>query len=274
MARSRKMLSLFATLLLVLAAVVSGEEAAAEVEQAAPVAIKAHASHILVDTEQEADELNAQLAEASNLFLTFAKLAKEHSKCPSAKKGGDLGTFGRGQMVPEFDRVAFEGEVGVVHKVHTQFGWHLVLISRRLDGTEQPDQFRWLKELLTKAMPFIGPIILIGIMALGSRGGSSGPRARAFHILVKSEAEADKLFKEVDAAADKRAKLSELAAAHSTCPSSKKGGDLGMFGRGEMVPEFDKIVFEGEVGKLAKVQTKFGWHVILCTERLGDKKSK
>ncbi|KAL3666383.1 hypothetical protein V7S43_008634 [Phytophthora oleae] len=264
-----KILTFLATLLLCCVA-----SAAAQDAPSAPVALQAHASHILVDTEVEADELNAQLGEASNLFLKFAQLAKEHSKCPSSRKGGDLGTFNRGQMVPEFDKVAFEGEVGVVHKVQTQFGWHLVLISRRLDGTEEPDKFRGLKDTLLKIMPFLGPIILIGIMALGARGGNSGPRAHAFHILVKSEAEADKLFKEIEAADDKKAKLSELAAKNSTCPSGKKGGDLGMFGRGEMVPQFDKVVFEEEVGKLTKVQTQFGWHVLLCTERLGDKKSK
>ncbi|EEY58608.1 PpiC-type peptidyl-prolyl cis-trans isomerase, putative [Phytophthora infestans T30-4] len=262
-----KVLALLATVLLCCIASVAGQDAA-------PVAIQAHASHILVDTEAEADDLSVQLGEASNLFLKFAQLAKEHSKCPSSRKGGDLGTFDRGQMVPEFDKVAFEGEIGVVHKVKTQFGWHLVLISRRLDGTEEPDKYRDLKQALLKIMPFLGPIILIFIMAYGARGSKGGPRARAFHILVKSEDEADKLFKEIDAAEDKKTKLSELAGKHSTCPSGKKGGDLGMFGRGEMVPQFDKVVFEGEVGELAKVQTQFGWHVLLCTERLGDKKSK
>ncbi|OWZ09585.1 PpiC-type peptidyl-prolyl cis-trans isomerase [Phytophthora megakarya] len=261
---ARKILT-FLTLLLCFVASVAGQDAAA---------IKAHASHILVDSEAEANALHAQLDEASNLFLTFAQLAKEYSKCPSSRKGGDLGTFGRGQMVSEFDQVAFEGEIGVVHKVQTQFGWHLVLISRRLDGTEEPDQFRGLKDALLKIMPFLGPIILIFIMAMGARGAKSGPRAHAFHILVKTEAEADKLFQEIDAAEDKKKALSELAPKHSTCPSGKKGGDLGMFGRGEMVPQFDKVVFEGDVGKLAKVETQFGWHVLLCVERLGDKKSK
>ncbi|KAE9276037.1 hypothetical protein PF008_g29192 [Phytophthora fragariae] len=267
-----KFVAFLTTLLLCFVACSTLAQDAPSPSPAAP--IKAHASHILVDTEAEADALNAQLSEASNLFLKFAQLAKEHSKCPSSRKGGDLGTFGRGQMVPAFDKVAFEGDVGVVHKVQTQFGWHLVLISRRLDGTEEPDQYRSLKETLMKVMPFLGPVILIAIMALGARGSKGGPRAHAVHILVKSESEADKLFKEIDAAEDKKAKLAELAPKHSTCPSGKKGGDLGMFGRGEMVPQFDKVVFEGEVGKLAKVQTQFGWHVLLCTERLGDKKSK
>uniref|UniRef100_A0AAV1TH97 Peptidyl-prolyl cis-trans isomerase n=1 Tax=Peronospora matthiolae TaxID=2874970 RepID=A0AAV1TH97_9STRA len=243
-------------------------------EAVVPVAVEAHASHILVQSEVLADDLNAQLGEASNLFLKFAQLAKEHSQCPSSRKGGDLGAFRRGQMVPEFDRIAFEGEIGIVHKVKTQFGWHLVLISRRSDGIEEPDTFRGLYETLLKVMPYLGPVILIAIMVMGARGEKTGPRARAYHILVKSEVEADKLFEEIDAADDKKTKLSELAGKHSTCPSGKKRGDLGMFGRGEMVPQFDKVVFEEKVGTLTKVQTQFGWHVLLCTERLGDKKSK
>ncbi|UIZ27818.1 hypothetical protein KXD40_004719 [Peronospora effusa] len=262
-----KILAFLTTLLLCGVVSTAGQEDA-------PVSIEAHASHILVDTEVEADNLNAQLSKAPNLFVTFANLAKEHSKCPSSRKGGDLGTFGRGQMVPEFDQVAFEGDIGVVHKVKTQFGWHLVLISRRLDGKEELDNFRSLNKTLMKVMPFLGPIILIAIIALGVRGAKGGPRAHAYHILLKSEDEADKLFKEIDAAEDKKGKLSELAGKYSTCPSGKKGGDLGMLGRGEMVPQFDKVVFEGEVGTLTKVQTQFGWHILLCTERLGDKKSK
>lgn len=263
--------SVFSLLLLLLVASLSSWTRASEAEAeapAAPVEWKAHASHILVDTEAEADEYFAQLAEADNKFAAFAKIAKAHSKCPSAAKGGDLGTFGRGQMVPEFDRVAFEEDVGVVHKVQTQFGWHLVLVSTRTDGTEVEDPWRPVRNFVARAMPFISPIILIFIMFWGSKhaNGSSGPRAHAVHILVDSEKEADKLFREIEAAGDakaKKAKLAELAAKHSKCPSGKKGGDLGMFGRGQMVPQFDKVVFEDEVGKLHKVETKVRSLVLL-----------
>ncbi|EEY58606.1 PpiC-type peptidyl-prolyl cis-trans isomerase, putative [Phytophthora infestans T30-4] len=92
---------------------------------------KARASHILVPTETECDEILKELQAADDLESTFARLAKERSKCPSSRQGGDLGSFGRGQMVPEFDTVAFEKPVGEVHKVKTQFGWHLVLINDR-----------------------------------------------------------------------------------------------------------------------------------------------
>ncbi len=65
-------------------------------------------------------------------FADFADLAKEHSQCPSGAKGGDLGTFGPGQMVPEFDTVVFSDAVGQVHgPVQTQFGYHLIEITSR-----------------------------------------------------------------------------------------------------------------------------------------------
>lgn len=64
----------------------------------------------------------------------FAEMAKEHSTCPSGKRGGDLGSFGPGQMVTEFNDVVFgeDYEQGVVHgPIKTQFGFHLILITER-----------------------------------------------------------------------------------------------------------------------------------------------
>ncbi len=90
----------------------------------------AKARHILVDTEEKCTELKQQIADGAD----FADIAKENSSCPSGKKGGDLGEFGPGQMVKEFDEVVFSGEVGVVHgPVKTQFGYHLLEITSRTD---------------------------------------------------------------------------------------------------------------------------------------------
>ncbi len=62
----------------------------------------------------------------------FAAVAKQHSQCPSGQQGGDLGEFGPGQMVPEFDKVVFNEEVGTVHgPIKTEFGYHLVEITNR-----------------------------------------------------------------------------------------------------------------------------------------------
>ena len=85
------------------------------------------ASHILVQTEEEAKELLRQIKEES---ADFAKLAAEHSLCPSGARGGDLGYFGRGQMVKPFEDAAFSMEIGAVSEpIETQFGWHLLYLE-------------------------------------------------------------------------------------------------------------------------------------------------
>jgi peptidyl-prolyl cis-trans isomerase C len=91
---------------------------------------RASARHILVSTEEACLELKSKIEAGTD----FADAAREHSSCPSGKQGGELGEFGPGQMVPEFDRVVFQEEVGKVHgPVKTQFGYHLVEITRRED---------------------------------------------------------------------------------------------------------------------------------------------
>ncbi len=92
--------------------------------------VQAAASHILVKSEEKAQELKSAIEGGAD----FAQLAKENSSCPSSHQGGELGTFGRGQMVPEFDEVVFSAPVGVVQgPVKTQFGYHLVLVTERND---------------------------------------------------------------------------------------------------------------------------------------------
>jgi peptidyl-prolyl cis-trans isomerase C len=84
---------------------------------------RAYALHILVKTQEEAEALKKQLASGKK----FGDLARKHSLCPSGKKGGDLGEFGRGQMVPAFDKVVFGKPTLEVHgPIKTKFGWHLI----------------------------------------------------------------------------------------------------------------------------------------------------
>ena len=91
---------------------------------------RAAARHILVSTEAQCNDLKKQIAEGAD----FAALAKQHSSCPSGREGGALGTFSPGQMVREFDQVVFSAPVGVVQgPVKTQFGFHLVEVTHRLD---------------------------------------------------------------------------------------------------------------------------------------------
>ena len=85
------------------------------------------ASHILVESEDEAKELLAQIQAGE---ITFADAATAHSKCPSSRNGGSLGEFTRGQMVPEFDEACFTMEVGELRgPVKTQFGYHLIQLD-------------------------------------------------------------------------------------------------------------------------------------------------
>jgi peptidyl-prolyl cis-trans isomerase C len=89
---------------------------------------KASARHILVDSEEKCQALKAEIEGGRD----FADVAKENSSCPSSRQGGDLGSFGPGQMVPEFDKVVFNGELNKVHgPVKTQFGYHLLEITSR-----------------------------------------------------------------------------------------------------------------------------------------------
>ena len=91
---------------------------------------RARARHILVPTEEECIALKNKIEAGED----FADIAKQHSKCPSGRKGGALGEFFPGQMVNEFDEVVFSGEVGkVLGPVKTQFGYHLIEITGRVD---------------------------------------------------------------------------------------------------------------------------------------------
>jgi peptidyl-prolyl cis-trans isomerase C len=89
---------------------------------------KATARHILVETEEQCEEIKKRIEDGGD----FAELAKEHSKCPSNRRGGDLGEFSEGQMVKEFDEVVFSGDLGMIHgPIQTQFGFHLIEITSR-----------------------------------------------------------------------------------------------------------------------------------------------
>lgn len=88
------------------------------------------ASHILVDDEAVATELLEKIRAGE---VTFEDAARANSTCPSKENGGSLGTFGRGQMVPEFDKAVFEMNVGEISEapVKTQFGFHLIRLDKK-----------------------------------------------------------------------------------------------------------------------------------------------
>ena len=91
---------------------------------------KAKARHILVATEEECENLKKEIEDGAD----FAVIAQQHSQCPSGQQGGDLGEFGPGQMVKEFDTAVFSSNIGeVVGPIQTQFGYHLIEVTERTE---------------------------------------------------------------------------------------------------------------------------------------------
>lgn len=92
------------------------------------------ASHILVDTEEKANEILEEL----NNGKAFEEAAKEFSSCPSNQNGGDLGSFTRGRMVPEFENAAFDMDVDQVSGVvPTQFGFHIIKVTAKEEAAQK-----------------------------------------------------------------------------------------------------------------------------------------
>ena len=105
------------------------------------------ASHILVDSEEQARKIKEEIMAGK----AFELAAREYSTCPSKEKDGDLGYFGKGQMVPEFEKAAFEGKIGdLAGPVKTQFGYHLIWIAdkKKEDAIEFSDIKNQLAEKL------------------------------------------------------------------------------------------------------------------------------
>ena len=109
---------------------------------AMPPVNEVHARHILVKTKEEAEAIIKQL----NAGASFEELAKKESTDGSAADGGDLGYFGPGQMVPEFEKAAFALDVGTYTKepVQTQFGWHVIKVEDKRQ--KQPPAFDKVKD--------------------------------------------------------------------------------------------------------------------------------
>ena len=104
------------------------------------------ASHILVDSAEKANEILTNINDGK---ISFEDAAKDYSSCPSAQKGGSLGEFSKGQMVPEFDNAVFNMEIGEIKgPVQTQFGYHIIKLNRRNEAKEIP--FEQIKAQLTQ----------------------------------------------------------------------------------------------------------------------------
>lgn len=101
------------------------------------------AKHILIDNEAAALEIKKKISEG----MTFEEAASSYSTCPSSAQGGDLGSFTKGRMVPEFEQAAFTLELGEVSEpVQTQFGYHLIKVEEKVEQSQE--SFEDVKEMI------------------------------------------------------------------------------------------------------------------------------
>lgn len=106
------------------------------------------AKHILVSDIEEANSIKEELDKNS---ISFEEAAKKYSTCPSKEQGGNLGEFGRGMMVPEFEKAAFELAIGEVSEpVKTQFGYHIILVEAKNEAKEK--SFDEVKDIILNQM--------------------------------------------------------------------------------------------------------------------------
>jgi parvulin-like peptidyl-prolyl isomerase len=208
------------------------------------------ASHILVAYKgAERSEAKRSKAEALKLVneivketqakdADFAVLAKEHSDCPSREKGGNLGVFEPEQMAAAFTRATHGLKIGQTSGVvETQFGYHVIL---------------------RKALPAPPPKASAKHILVQWKGSS-----RAEPNITRTKEEALARLNECIGKLKAGGKFETLAAEYSDGPSGPRGGDLGEFGQGQMVKEFDAVLFKMKPGETSGVvETAFGYHII------------
>ncbi|MBF0589867.1 MAG: peptidylprolyl isomerase [Magnetococcales bacterium] len=201
------------------------------------------------ETERKRQKLLWMLDELKNNRVQFNDLAVQFSDDTSSADGGDMGWFKRGELVADLERTVFALEEGEVSQlIRSAQGFHLLKLTE--------------------------------IRQAGHKSGSETTtkiRVKARHILLRLTPEAT--TEEVEAAheklADMREKISsgeetfaELAKKHSQDGSAAKGGDLGWFSSGVMVPPFEKAAFALEKGNMSDaVRSQFGLHLILVEDR-------
>ncbi len=190
------------------------------------------------DALQRIEDASARI-EAGEAFTAVAIDVSDDS---SAAQGGDLGWFGRGAMVPEFEEAAFALQPSEISEpIKSDFGYHLILVE---EVNEEEDQ--------VKARHILARINLTPDPASQQ---SADAEALAEIKSIRTRILAGESFEDI------AAEVSDDAT------NADQGGDLGWFGRGTMVPEFDEVAFSLEPGTLSEpVKTQFGYHLIQVEE--------
>jgi peptidyl-prolyl cis-trans isomerase SurA len=197
-------------------------------------------NHMLKKIAQQAIELSKRLQQGENLAI----LASQYSDDPSGLNGGDMGWFKRGQLIPVIENTIFnlnEGEV--TPPLRSPQGFHIFTVIEK--RTVKPEKKKSVKY-----------------------------KVKARHILipVPDKSKNRQVYKKIQDIRNqflkKKATFAQLAKLYSQDGSAQSGGDLGWFSSGKMVPEFEKVAFSLEVGKISEpVNSRFGWHLILLDEK-------
>ena len=185
-------------------------------------------------TKEEALELAKEIAKKARGGEDFAELAKDYSDGPSGPRGGDLGVWTQGRMVPEFDTAILGMDIGgISDPVETAFGYHI--ITRK------------------KVEKVSARHILI----------MHNDSMRKPQEITRTKEEARARAEEVKQMLADGADFEAMAREYSDGPTGPRGGDLNSFGRGVMHPDFEAAAFGLEVGGISDlVETPFGYHII------------
>jgi peptidyl-prolyl cis-trans isomerase SurA len=203
-------------------------------------------SHILLPIDTSAATLDSLKRRAEGILRLvkqggdFAQLAAEYSDDPSGKDGGDLGFFKRGDMIPQFEDVAFSLKPGEVSDVvQTEFGYHIIKVDEKKDDRVHA------RHILILIRP------------------SAEDTARTMHL-------ADSLYEQLKQGAD----FGELAKAYSIDEDSKKlGGELGWYPVNTMTPEFKEALKDLPIGEIAPpVISQYGVHILKVLDRKTQRK--
>lgn len=191
----------------------------------------ANAKPGLTRTVDEAESLAREILRRAREGEDFAALARAHSDGPSARRGGFLGTYLTGTMVPAFEAAVAGAEVGELTLVQTPYGWHVI----RRDAVEH---------------------VRVQHLVVGFSGAHESNATR-------TRAEARKIMEDALAALSGGESFEEVAARVNEDASRQTGGHLGGFGRGQMVPAFEDAAFALSPGETSGiVETRYGLHIV------------
>lgn len=204
------------------------------------ILIRCSHSDLPKDTLKAYNEIKRIHALATKRGADFARLAKQYSEDEhSGKNGGELGWFSAFSMVYEFESAAYNTEVGAVSSIaRTKFGYHIIKVDDRIESP--------------------GQVKVAHIMRATPKGSTQKK-------IMEEKGIINEIYDSIMAGAD----FAEMALKHSDDRgTSRRGGELPMFGHGRMIPEFEKVAFELEnIGDVSEpVQTQYGWHVIKLLE--------